>query len=156
LKKITLILVVIFTITTNLFTQIITTPTTWNGATLTITGDITILGSGSLTLNNCTIYMPPNARIIALVGAKVILNNTTLTNSVANTMWGGVYVYGNSSLHSNHASQNGVQMTGGKIENAECGIVAYTNAYVRTYSGAHFYNNKIGVWCQPIYASIAV
>jgi len=157
MKKYIFILAVIFTITTNLFTQpiIINTPMIWNSSMI-VTGDVTIQPPGSLTItNNCTIYFPPGSTLVAFPGCRITINNATLTSASTSARWGGIRIYGNSSLYPNHPTQNGVTMTNGHILHAETAVIAYNSAYTNA-TNSSFGNNKIGVWFQPITSAMGI
>jgi len=61
--------------------------------------DIIVKSGKSLTINNgAHIYMPENGKIIIEPGAKLFVNNATLTSGCTG-MWEGIQVWGNNNYH---------------------------------------------------------
>jgi len=158
MKKYVISLFIAFSFTIGLLSQpviILPGTTTWNINRTQCGGDVTILNGGTLIITNCTVSLCPGVRITVLTGGNLIITNATLTNFTTGQKWGGIYVYGTSSLAPNAVGQNGVQITHGNILNADCGIIAYSSAYVKAKE-SNFTNNTIGVNFQNIYGPSGV
>ena len=126
-----------------------------------------IVRTGSKLIIQATISFAVSAKLIVEKGAKLILDNGTLTNACLNEFWGGIEVNGNEQAsqipYFNSTPQawewdQGIIeiINGGTIENAICGIKTVEtdnngNEIYGTYGGiikadnAVFRNNKIAV-----------
>ncbi len=94
----------------------------WSNLTKTISGDIYVISGNTLTINNKTVVnMSPGSNIYVEVGAKLIVDNATLTS--CGGMWQGITVRGQHSQHQNEANQGVVHLlNGATIANARVGI----------------------------------
>ncbi len=92
--------------------------------------------SGTLTLNNCMVYVGAGGQITVQGGGNLILNNTTIQS--CDTMWRGVTVLA-----------NGVAtLNGSTIRDAENGILLQDGGVVKS-ANSYFYDNIIGINAQP-------
>ncbi len=95
-----------------------------------INGDIRIATGYSLTINsNCVISMGENHSLEVVPGAKLIVDNATITSGCG-SLWTGIRVHGNKYLHQFPESNQGVVIVknGGQINSAYKAIeaIAYT------------------------------
>ena len=119
--------------------------TVWDSNT-SICGEITITNGSTLTVNNCTVSLCSDAKIVVHPGSKLIVNNGTLTNSCEGEMWQGITVLGYPEKPMDERFQGYVQViNGGKIENAICGINVKGGGIVNA-NEANFVNNTTGVY----------
>lgn len=96
--------------------------TTWNEEKY-FTSNIRVVPGVTLTINE-DVYMPANGAIIVEPGAKLILNNATITNR-CDKFWRGIEVQGLAMYGPNEALQGIVECNNGAvIENAIVGIDA--------------------------------
>lgn len=99
-----------------------------------------IIESGSkLTLKNCWLHMPSDARIIVKPGGALILDGAVITNK-CNYFWQGIEVWGNSSAHQYMVNNNYLQgylemKNGATIENAKCAVQLWKPNYISTTGG---------------------
>ncbi|MBP1645023.1 MAG: hypothetical protein H6Q16_598 [Bacteroidetes bacterium] len=70
-----------------------TESTTWN-TDLNIGSDFTIKTGHTLTIQNARISIAYDVKIKIEAGAKLIIDNSTLTNYCGSNYWGGIEVYG--------------------------------------------------------------
>ena len=113
----------------------ITQNTTWNTPVHAV-GAITVSSGATLTITS-TVKFNSESSITILPGGKLILDGGVLTNACENEMWQGITVQ--------CAYTNGiVEVNGGTIENAVCGIYSTGGGLVRT-TDAHFMNNTVSV-----------
>lgn len=123
-----------------------------------IAGNILVGGNVTLTLNNMNLkFMDSNSKIIVNPGAKLILDNTTLSNGCENNAWYGVVVLGNSSFDQNETYQGKLVVRNNSvIENSLKGIttgyaeswVFMTGAIIEA-TNSTFRNNKTDVMFHP-------
>lgn len=99
--------------------KLITQNETWDFNTR-IYSDIIVKTGATLTLS-CKLYMPPTSKIIVERGAKLIVNNG-LISDIANQMWEGIVVLGNSDQPPWYSKQGYVKLNGATIQNAKCGV----------------------------------
>lgn len=67
--------------------------TTWN-TDLNIGNDFTVKTGHTLTIQNAKISIAPDIKIKIEPGAKLIIDNSTLTNYCGSNYWGGIEVFG--------------------------------------------------------------
>lgn len=115
-----------------------------------------IIESGSkLTLEDCWLHMPSDARIIIKPGGKLIVDGASITNK-CNNMWQGIEVWGDRNQHQNLVNGGYYQgylelKNGATIENAVCAVQLWHPNYVSTTGGivhatdAVFKNNATSV-----------
>ncbi len=117
---------------------------------------IVVADTVTLTIRNCRIYMPADAKILVQRGATLILDNCTLT-SACNDLWWGVEVWGNNHYSQATSVQGKVEMKNNAlIEKARKAIFcgknientypdwAYTGGIVDARQ-SFFKNNRYGV-----------
>ena len=118
----------------------ITQNTTWDTPVHAI-GNIMIQNRATLTISS-TVKFDSESSIVVNPGAKLILNGGTLTSACSGEMWQGITVQG--------AFRNGiVEVDGGIIENAVCGIQS-TNGGLICTTDANFINNTIAIKIEPV------
>ena len=105
-----------------------------NGVTLTITS---------------TIECDNDVSIIIQPGGKLILDGGTLTNACSGEMWQGITVLGDKTKPISSGDQTLIQIRGGIIENAVCGVRVYDGGRVTASSSSVFRNNTISVKFEP-------
>lgn len=113
--------------TTTVLTDI-TTNTTWNAST-EIVKNTTIESGATLTITNCTLDMAKDIYIKVKPGAKLVIDNATLTN-VCGVMWSGIQVLGNPSLEQDYdeattmsTNQGLLVMNNATLENATLAVL---------------------------------
>jgi hypothetical protein len=104
-----------------------------------ITDTLRITNNATVTFTNSTLRFYGGAKVIIDPGSKLIINNSTFTNSCTGRMWEGIIVKSNNNNHGIVEVHNSV------IKNAICGITAQSGGKVVATSGAKFLNNKTGV-----------
>lgn len=129
-----------------------------------ISQNVIIEPENTLIINNATIRLTENAKIVVKPGARLIINGSRLT-SVCSGPWLGIEVQGNSDEIQAAAYQGVLEINGGTIENAICAVKTYkpdpsmeTDPLDPQYSGlegwtggmvlatnATFRNNRMGV-----------
>ena len=118
----------------------------------------TVLSGVELTINSSTIQFGADAHIIIEQGAKVILNNSTLTNyALCNSKWQGIEVWGTKTQHQysypgNPCAQGTLKIENGSIiENAVSAVELWNPENYSTTGGivqardSYFYNNAKSV-----------
>lgn len=141
----------------------ITTNTTWDSDTI-FAGNVHIKQGARLTINPCLIQFAPGKKLIVEQGAELFINGATL-DSRCNEVWGGIEVWGNSSLSQSPSSNQGAVRTysGTVIKNAVCGIRALkyideplvsTSGGIIIAIGTQFINNGIGI-SIPYYSAFS-
>ena len=118
-----------------------------------------IIPSGvTLTLSNATFEMKENKSIIINVGGKLVVDNSTITNSsyCPDKMWNGIYVVGNSYQQQLATYQGTLEIKNNSlIENAEWGIITWngydygTSGGIVKCSNSTFHNNGRAVEIYP-------
>jgi len=123
-------------------TNKITVNTTWN-SNQNLYEDIIISNNAMLTINNCTLSFFDKAKITVNAGSRLIINNSTLTNSCTENLWQGITVNGT-------AQNRGIVqiLNNGKIECAKTGITVNANGSVSAIN-ANFVNCSYGVIFRP-------
>ncbi|MBO6518331.1 MAG: exo-alpha-sialidase, partial [Bacteroidia bacterium] len=104
--------------------QTISTNTTWSNKSEFVDHNIHVASLATLTLNDCDLSFAPDAKIVVEVGGKLIVNNSTLSNSCSKE-WDGIWVYGNgyTSGQANPQKDGGeVEINNSLIENGEYGV----------------------------------
>ena len=98
-----------------------------------------IIPSGvTLTLSNATFEMKENKSIIINAGGKLVVDNSTITNSsyCSDKMWDGIYVVGNKNLPQIAVNQGTLEINNNSvIENAKCAIITSNGSNVNTSGG---------------------
>ena len=107
---------------------------TWDGITLNnpfnsdeivIRESLYFPSGANVTIKDMTIRFDAGAKMIIDNGAKVTLDNTTLTNR-CNELWEGIEVYGNASVSHSSLLQHGqLIMNNSEINNAKKGAMMY-------------------------------
>ncbi len=131
----------------------------WNNVNESYGEGIKILSDNTLTINNSVLEFGPEAKIIIEPGAKLIVNNTVLTNlnCVPEHKWLGVEVRGNKednqSVYYGHPlAQGKLALTNSTIEHAKLAvllaardendnIIWSTTGGIVTARNSHFINN---------------
>lgn len=107
-----------------------------------------IIESGSkLTLKDCWLHMPSDARIIIKPGGKLIVDGANITNK-CNNMWQGIEVWGNSSDHQQYVNGGYLQgylelRNGATIENAICAVELWHPNHNNTTGGIIFAKDAV-------------
>ena len=107
-----------------------------------------IIESGSkLTLKDCWLHMPSDARIIIKPGGKLIVDGANITNK-CNNMWHGIEVWGNSSDHQQYVNGGYLQgylelRNGATIENAICAVELWHPNHNKTTGGIIFAKDAV-------------
>ncbi|MBO6518037.1 MAG: hypothetical protein JJ975_15970, partial [Bacteroidia bacterium] len=104
--------------------EFVSSATTWQDRKDRILHDVYVNAGGTLTLNDCDLSFAPDAKIVVEVGGKLIVNNSTLSNSCSKE-WDGIWVYGNGYTSGQPNSQTGggeVEINNSLIENGEYGV----------------------------------
>lgn len=82
-----------------------------------------IVESGTKLTIKCTVYMPPNGKIIVEPGGQLIIDGGIITSYHENARWAGVQLEGNKNLEPLFANQGAIEMkNGAMIERAQNGI----------------------------------
>jgi hypothetical protein len=141
--------------------------TTWQNKSYGFIDDLIVPSGSVLDILNSHLEFSPNTKVIIQPNGKLILNNSTLSNSDTtcfNTLWKGVEVWGNSTSGQYPTTNQGSLhiLDGGSIENAQIGILVSKrdcndcNIPTPGFSGgivmcdsAFLVNNKIGVLFAP-------
>jgi len=111
-------------------------------------GNIVIPSDITLTITSI-LECDYDVSIIIHPRGKLIINGGTLTNACPNQMWQGITVIGDPDPNVHPNNQSAVQViNGGKIENAQVGILATQNGRVTT-NNAVFLNNAMSVQIEP-------
>jgi hypothetical protein len=111
-------------------TTIISTTQTWSTVRHFPTSSVVVQSGKTLTIQNTTWYFGPNSRIYVEAGAKLVLNNVTLTSEAAcgANQWKGIELQGNiaqkqvlsGAYYPNHGWC--VMSNNATVKNAEVGI----------------------------------
>lgn len=102
-----------------------------NGGVAKIKNTLVIPANARITVNNMSIIMGPNGRIIVERGGSLVLNNCLLTTNTecSNTMWQGIQVYGNPAFsqtgNSTDPNQGYLRLNACTIEHAVVAISSY-------------------------------
>jgi hypothetical protein len=102
---------------------------TWSGTTGNKILDHTIIipTGTTLTISNCTVYLPSEAKIVVQRGGTLELNGATLT-SACNDLWWGIEVQGDSRYDPLNPAQGKIKLTNNAvIEKARKAIVCGNN-----------------------------
>jgi len=122
---------------------------TLTNTTLIIGEELCIKNNTTATFKNSSLRFHSSAKVVIEPGSKLVIDNTTMTNSCPNALWQGITVMGDLTKPVTTQYQGFVEVkNGGKIENARCGITVKGGASVET-SEAHFMNNTVGVLFEP-------
>ena len=134
--------------------EYITGETLWGSETY-IDHDVIIENGGVLTIEN-TVFMGETTKIIVKPGGKLILDYQAVLTGLCGSMWQGIEVWGNSSMHQYEVNgsygQGYLEMRNGAvIENAKCAVELWRPGYYSTTGGivhaedAVFRNNQRSV-----------
>lgn len=134
--------------------EYITGQTLWGSETY-IDHDVIVESGGVLTIEN-TVYMGESTRIIVKPGGRLILDYRAVLTGMCDSMWQGIEVWGNSTMHQYEVNgsygQGYVELKNGAvIENAQCAVELWRPNYWSTTGGiihasdATFRNNKVAV-----------
>lgn len=113
--------------------------TTWN-QDKSITGNVTIPSGAKLIINNSTINIGKDIKIIVETGGKLEINNSTLTNLCGKNWW-GIEVKGNTNLSQSYSNQGVVICDNSTIEHANEAIASFNGGIIKS-NDSYFYNNK--------------
>ncbi|MBO6516485.1 MAG: T9SS type A sorting domain-containing protein [Bacteroidia bacterium] len=140
-------------------TEHVTSNTTWSNNTYIKTG-IVISNGATLTIQNgttpTTVFMPKDGRIIIEPGAKLVVNDATITNGCEGCMWDGIYVKGDPSSMQVSINQGTVELNNATISHAKKAISNHspygfswlsTGGIIRA-NGTTFLNNAVSVSLQ--------
>ncbi|MDR2970470.1 MAG: S8 family serine peptidase [Bacteroidales bacterium] len=105
-----------------------------NGVTLTVTSQVKCDNDVSITVQP---------------GGKLIVNDGKLTNACEDELWKGIIVQGDGVNPLSTTYQGCVQINGGTIENAVCGIYSTLGGLIYV-ENAYFKNNTIAVQIDPV------
>jgi len=99
---------------------------TFNNTTLIIGEELHIKNNATVTFNNSTLRFYENARVVIEPGSKLVIDNTTLTNSCPDKLWRGIFVGGNINQPQTAQYQGTVELKNGAvIENSRNGVATY-------------------------------
>ena len=153
--------------------RIISANTTWSGKYHKFNQNLIIQTGNTLTINNESLVLfNPESGIIVERGAKLIVDNSTLSNLCKSEFWQGVTVMGNHSKQQNGTYQGMVVLANGStIENAHIGVMAgllgtynpidkkstefpipdnyQYNGGIVIAAESNFINNRIAVYLPP-------
>ncbi|MBP1629964.1 MAG: hypothetical protein H6Q15_857 [Bacteroidetes bacterium] len=93
---------------------------TWSTQTK-VSRDFTVKSGNILTIDNANVYLAADIKIKVEPGAKLLINNSTLT-SYCGYYWGGIEVQGQKNQRQLSQYQGTLQITNGTIENARNAI----------------------------------
>lgn len=82
----------------------------------------------TLTLSGATLHMPRNSVISVDQGARLIVNNSTLTNDCDNCMWRGIEAWGDHEQIQTPSHQGWVRLTNSTVEHAKLAVCNYNPA----------------------------
>jgi hypothetical protein len=97
----------------------------------TITNDFVVKSADTLIIENTTIAVFKDKKIIVEPNAKLIVKNSTITNykDCSNSYWQGILVEGNANLSQNETNQGVVELNNSVIENAHVAISTIDSNY---------------------------
>jgi hypothetical protein len=127
---------------------------TWSNKVM-VKGDIYVRNGYSLTIDqNSVIYMGTNSSIFVEQGAKLIVNNATITSSCEdNGMWQGIKVLGMKSLNQTSSNQGMVCLSNNAvIANAIVGVETGNKRFsggIIQADNSGFYNCQYAVKMHP-------
>jgi hypothetical protein len=102
-------------------TEVIASNTTWSGERHE-KGSVLVKNGSTLTITGTTIHMPASGVIAVEPGGKLNVNNSTLTNSCAGCLWGGIQAWGNTLDPQDATHQAVVKLNNSVIEYAKVGV----------------------------------
>lgn len=114
-----------------------TSHTLWNTDEI-IDSDIVIESGSDLTIENCTIHMHNQSKIIVKQGGKLFINDAILTSKCELEQWQGIEVWGSTEQHqffdgNNQYYQGYVYLDHAILENAVCALNLWKpNDYTKT------------------------
>jgi len=125
------------------------TSTNWLGTNKLISVLLAIQ-TGAILTNTGTISSDQNTVINVHSKGKLIINGGIFNSNLANTMWQGITVMGDTTHPLTQTHQGYIQIiNNGKIENAVCGINVNGGGMVAT-NNAKFINNRASVKFEPV------
>lgn len=111
----------------------------------TVSNNLRIPNGSTLKIQNTTINMGKDTKIVIETGGKLEISNSTLTNTCGYT-WGGIEVLGNSYNTQTYANQGAVIVDYSTIEHAvtaiKVGSGTSQNGGIVKATESNFYNNK--------------
>lgn len=130
----------------------IETDVVWSNLTKTINGNIYVFSGNTLTINNkSVIHMAPGNKIFVYSGAKLIIDDATITS--CGGMWQGITVYGKFNQHQTYANHGVVRLlNGATIANARVGIETgkkITAGGIIQAENSSFYNCEYAIRMHP-------
>lgn len=99
--------------------------TTWSQYNNYVVSGTVDIASGTLTIDDSEIHFGPNGKVIIRPGAKLILNQSTLTSTNCESLWRGIELQGNAGLSQDANIQGEITMDYSTISNAQQGISVY-------------------------------
>lgn len=99
--------------------------TTWSQYNNYVVSGTVDIASGTLTIDDSEIHFGPNGKVIIRPGAKLILNQSTLTSTNCESLWRGIELQGNAGLSQDANMQGEIIMDYSTISNAQQGISVY-------------------------------
>ncbi len=99
--------------------------TTWSQYNNYVVSGTIDIASGTLTIDDSEIHFGPNGKVIIRPGAKLILNQSTLTSTNCESLWRGIELQGNAGLSQDANIQGEITMDYSTISNAQQGISVY-------------------------------
>lgn len=129
----------------------INSSTTWSQYNnFVVSGTVDIV-SGTLTIDDSEIHFGPNGKVIIRPGAKLILNQSTLTSTNCEALWRGIELQGDASSYQDYNQQGELNMHYSTIANAQQGVSVYglngtqinwskTGGIIKSYN-SNFINN---------------
>lgn len=103
----------------------ISSTTTWSQTAPLVISGIIDIQSGTLLINQTEIHFTPQGKIIVRPGAKLKLENSTLTSTNCGVLWQGIELQGDANDSQDYFAQGEVNMGNSTIENALQGISVY-------------------------------
>ncbi len=138
----------------------ISTNTTWSNSRY-VAGSVRVDSGATLTISGSgtIIHMGRNAYIVVEHGAKLIVEDATITNDCENCLWKGILGYGDGNVAQTSTNQPTIILTGATIEHARKGVCNFPESLPGgdyTHSGAiihafntHFLNCCVGACFGP-------
>ncbi len=103
----------------------VSSTTTWSQTAPLVISGIIDIQSGTLLINQTELHFTPQGKIIVRPGAKLNLENSTLTSTNCGELWQGIELQGDANDSQDYFAQGEVNMGSSTIENALQGISVY-------------------------------
>jgi hypothetical protein len=103
----------------------VSSTTTWSQTAPLVISGIIDIQSGTLLINQTELHFSPQGKIIVRPGAKLNLENSTLTSTNCGELWQGIELQGDANDSQDYFAQGEVNMGSSTIENALQGISVY-------------------------------